>query len=149
MNDTIEREITINAPIATVWDVITKPEHICKWFSDSAELELKPGGQGNLSWESYGEAPLEIVDVDEPHSFSFRWVPADEETRQSNSQTLVSFVLTEDGEATKLLLIESGFTQLAISEEEKTSLYTKHSGGWASLLTSLQDYATTVGKQDR
>jgi transposase InsO family protein len=32
MTDTIEREISIAAPIATVWDVITRPEYISQWF---------------------------------------------------------------------------------------------------------------------
>lgn len=149
MNDKIEREVTINAPISTVWETITRPEHISKWFSDSAELELKPGGIGKIKWERFGEAPLEIVDVDEPHIFSFRWVSADEETRQNNGQTLVKFVLTEDGEGTRLLLTETGFAQLDITNEEKKSVYDKHSNGWISLLTSLQNYASTVREQDK
>ena len=31
MSDTIEREITIAAPIERVWDLITQPEHVGTW----------------------------------------------------------------------------------------------------------------------
>ena len=44
----IEREILIEAPVDVVWDVVTQPEHISRWFSDSVELDLRPGGRALL-----------------------------------------------------------------------------------------------------
>jgi len=48
--DRIEREIDIDAPIDVVWTVITEPEHINGWFTDSAELDVRPRGEGRLGW---------------------------------------------------------------------------------------------------
>ena len=41
----------IEAPIDVVWEVISRPEQIVHWFSDKAELDLRPGGEGVLSFE--------------------------------------------------------------------------------------------------
>jgi uncharacterized protein YndB with AHSA1/START domain len=127
MSDVVEREITIKAPIGTVWKVITNPS---QWFGDKADLELKPGGKGTVSWDDYGDAPMEVVKLDEPSYFSFAWIGPDEETRGTGQQTLVEFTLSEDGESTKLHLTESIYDKQLMSDEQKESLFGKRSGGW-------------------
>ena len=57
MTDKIEREISIQAPIATVWEVITKPEYISQWFGSQVEIDLRRGGKGKLIWGEDLEAP--------------------------------------------------------------------------------------------
>ena len=37
--DAITREIVINASPETVYDVVSRPEHIVKWFSDEADFQ--------------------------------------------------------------------------------------------------------------
>ena len=70
MNDKIEQEITINAPVSSVWKVITSPEHITKWnyasddwHSPYAENDLREGGKflstmaakdGSFSFDFWG-----------------------------------------------------------------------------------------------
>ena len=49
MTDTIEQEISIQAPIATVWQVITQPEYISQWFGSQVEIDIRPGGKGKLT----------------------------------------------------------------------------------------------------
>jgi len=144
MTDKIEQEISIQAPIATVWDVITKPEYISKWFCNQGEIDLRRGGKGKLSWGKDFEAPLEIVEVDKPHLFSFLWVAPDKETKPTHQHTLVEFRLVEDGEDTKLRLTESGFEKLAITTEQKVNLITKHTPGWDDFLSSLQHCAQNI-----
>src|ERR1700692_2881620 len=88
MTDTIEREISIQAPIATVWEVITRPEYISQWFGSQGEIDVRPGEKGRLIGGEDFEAPLEIVEVEKPHRFSFLWVAPDEETKATQQQTL-------------------------------------------------------------
>ena len=40
----IERQITIDARIETVWRTITEPDQIPLWFADVADLDARPGG---------------------------------------------------------------------------------------------------------
>jgi uncharacterized protein YndB with AHSA1/START domain len=144
MIDKIEREISIQAPIVTVWDVITKPEYISQWFGAQAELDVRQGGKGKLSWGEDMEAPLEIVEVEKPHLFSFLWVAPDEETKPTHQQTLVEFRLAEDGAETKVRFTESGFGKLEITAEQKASLITKHTPGWDDFLSGLQRCAQNI-----
>jgi uncharacterized protein YndB with AHSA1/START domain len=45
----IEREILIDAQPDVVWAVVTDPEHVAVWFSDSVDIDLRPGGQAILT----------------------------------------------------------------------------------------------------
>ena len=144
MSDKIEQEITINAPIATVWKVITSPEHITKWFSDKVEIDLRKGGKGKLSWEKFGESPLEVTALDEPTLFAFTWIAADEETRSTNQQTLVEFRLVEDADSTKLHLTESIFGKLQLTDKQKDNIFEKHSSGWSFFAERLKQHAETL-----
>jgi uncharacterized protein YndB with AHSA1/START domain len=41
----IERDILIDAPVEVVWSIVTEPEHVGRWLSDSVEIDLRPGGE--------------------------------------------------------------------------------------------------------
>ena len=144
MTDTIEREISIAAPIATVWDVITRPEYISQWFGSQVEIDVRPGGKGKLIWGEDFEAPLDIVEVEKPHLFSFLWVAPDEQTKSTQQQTLVAFRLTEDGAQTRLSFTESGFETLAITAAQKATLIANHTPGWEDFLSKLQRCAQNI-----
>ena len=136
----IEREILIEAPIDVVWAVLTEPEHIAGWFSDSAEIDLRPGGDAILTWEKHGTARARVEKVEPPHTFSFRWArPMGAEPGESNS-TLVEFNLSVEGEHTRLRVVESGFPALDGSEEEKTRYFDGNTEGWTHELAELREY---------
>jgi uncharacterized protein YndB with AHSA1/START domain len=140
--DRIEREIVIDAPLEVVWAVVTAPEHIGSWFSDSAELDLRPGGKGMLTWKGHGSFPLRVEGVDPPHSVAYRWArPAGVEPRAGNS-TLVEFTLSEEGERTRLRVVESGFAGLDEGEEEKAKHFQENTHGWEHELDELREYVS-------
>jgi uncharacterized protein YndB with AHSA1/START domain len=140
--DRIEREIVIDAPLEVVWAVVTEPEHISDWFSDSVELDLRPGGKAVLHWDGYGTVNGRVERVEPPRFFSFRWVvPRDPgvELTDDNS-TLVEFSLSPDGDATRLTVVESGFRGLAGPEDENQKHVDSHRRGWELELAELQDH---------
>jgi uncharacterized protein YndB with AHSA1/START domain len=144
----IEREILIDAPLDVVWSVITEPEHVARWFSDSAAIDLRPGGELKLTWEEYGSVHWRVERVEPPHFVSFRWMHAVQETptgaglREGNS-TLVEFSLTVEGEGTRLRVVESGFRELDGSEEENAKYAEEHRRGWELELGELHEYVLT------
>lgn len=145
MNDSIEQEIIINAPIQNVWQVVTRPEHMSKWFSDTATYEPRVGSKGKLTWKDLGVygrngAPLEIVTVDEPHEFAFLWVSPDKETAEIDGQTLVTFRLTEVDGGTQLRVTESGFSRLALKDAVRAEHMDKHTSGWQYFLGKIQSH---------
>jgi uncharacterized protein YndB with AHSA1/START domain len=143
--DRIEREIVIDAPVEVVWAVVTEPGHVGKWFGDSATIDLRPGGEATLTWDEHGTARARVERVDPPHSFAFRWArPAGAEPGKGNS-TLVEFTLRPEGEGTRLRVIETGFGELDLSEEEKTTYLGENEQGWDEELGDLREYVTSLG----
>jgi uncharacterized protein YndB with AHSA1/START domain len=149
VSDRIEREILIDAPLEVVWEVVTRPEHVGSWFSDAAEIDLRPGGEASLAWTEHGTAKLRVEQVEPPHLFSFLWArPMSAEPRPGNS-TLVEFRLSAEGERTRLRLLESGFRSLELPEEEKAKYVDGNSEGWDHELGELVEYASSVGASTR
>lgn len=139
----IEREILIEAPIEVVWAVLTEPEHVAGWFSDSAEIDLRPGGEATFDWREHGPAPAWVERVEPPRLFAFRWSrELDEKPRKDNS-TLVEFTLAAEGDHTRLRVVESGFRELAGSEEEKARYAGENTQGWQRELDELREYVST------
>ena len=138
----IEREILIDAPVEVVWAVVTEPDHISGWFSDSAELDLRPGGKAVLRWDDYGAVHGRIERVEPPHFFSFRWVvPRDPGAALTDdNSTLVEFSLSAEGDATRLRVVESGFRDLAGPDDEKQRHVDSHRRGWEQELGELDAY---------
>ena len=140
--DRIEREIMIDAPLETVWQVVTEPEHVGRWFSDSAEIDLRPGGEAALTWDEHGTAQARVERVEPPHFFSFRWArPVGAEPRKGNS-TLVELRLSAEGDGTRLRVVESGFRELEWSEEKKSRYAEENTKGWKLELDELRDYVS-------
>jgi uncharacterized protein YndB with AHSA1/START domain len=140
--DAIEKEILIDAPVETVYRVITEPGQISQWFSDTAELEPVPGGEGTLVFDDRATSQRAVVRLtvqaaEPPHRFCFRWDYPDGEQPHEGNSLLVEFALTAEGGGTRLRVTESGFTALRGSDREK---YDEHNKGWDVHLASLQGY---------
>lgn len=137
----IEREILVDAPLERVWDVLTAPEHIARWFGDRAEVDLRPGGAAAFHWRDHGTF-LATIDRVEPRTFfSYRWAcKVDEEPREGNS-TLVEFTLSPNGAGTRLRVVETGFTTLDMPEAEQTRNAEMNTEGWRDELDELREYA--------
>ena len=141
IEDRIEREVAIAAPPERVWEIITRAEHIGKWFGESAEIDLRPGGTIALHWAKYGTQFATIEKIDEPRYFSYRWKPgAPGQQPTGTDSTLVEFTLTPQGDRTVLRLVESGFSGLSLDETERAEQFESNSDGWASELRELQEY---------
>ena len=134
----IEREVVIEAPVAVVWQTITEPDQIVRWFADRVELELKPGGQGYMGFGEHQGGPVVVETVDPPSRFSFRWNhPVGEEPVVGNS-VLVEFILEPRGaERTHLRVVESGHELVAWPDTDKDRYAEEHNDGWANFLGRL------------
>ena len=142
----IEREIVIDAPVEVVWSVVTEPEHISGWFSDSAELDLRPGGRAVLQWHDFGAVQGRVERVEPPHFFSFRWAVDPGRDIDEGASTLVEFSLHAAGDSTRLTVVETGFQGLARPEDEKQRYFDSHRRGWERELGELGEY---VGQRTR
>jgi uncharacterized protein YndB with AHSA1/START domain len=136
----IEREIVIDAPVEVVWSVVTEPEHISGWFSDSADLDLRPGGRAVLHWNDFGTVQGCVERVEPPHFFSFRWAVDPGRDIDEGTSTLVEFSLRAEQDSTRLTVVETGFQGLAGPEDEKQRCFDSHRRGWELELGELGEY---------
>src|SRR5262249_14910210 len=115
----------------------------------AAEFELRSDGTGTLTWKPGGRAtesleetmviPVRVLEVDPPRYFAFRWThPADEQPTPANS-LLVEFILTAEGDTTRLSVVESGFGEI---EREVSDELDGHDDGWQVHLERLRRHLT-------
>lgn len=138
--DRIEHEVVVEAPVERVWAVLTEPEHVGAWFGESAQIDLRPGGEATFSWEHYGAFHATVEKVEPLRLFSFRWArPAGVPPAEGNS-TLVEFTLSPEGAHTRLRVVETGFRRLDLADEEKAKYAEENTQGWTSELDDLREY---------
>ncbi|TWP36258.1 polyketide cyclase [Leekyejoonella antrihumi] len=138
---TIEREMYIDATPDIVFEVVSRPEHVKKWWPDDARYEAVPGAVGEIVFgdaEGGGQAvALSVVDVQPPWRFAFRWTqPADETAAEGNS-LLVTFELTAAGDGTLLRFNETGFREMGWEAAVLEEQYNDHLNGWDYFLPRL------------
>jgi uncharacterized protein YndB with AHSA1/START domain len=110
--DRIERDTLIAAPLEWVWSMVAVPGF---WMADEASMavEAESAVAKNTVFSHF---PVRVEKVEPPTYVAYRWATAfsGQELREDNS-TLVEFTLAEEGDKTRLRVVESGFAALAAS----------------------------------
>ncbi|MGW7267453.1 SRPBCC domain-containing protein [Streptomyces sp. NPDC054842] len=140
--DRIERETLIEAPLERVWSLVAQPGF---WVADKANLPGTVAREGETMVArnpEHGDFPVRVEKVRPPTYLSYRWTSAfpGEELREDNS-TLVEFTLAQEGDRTRLRVVESGFSQLAGAEDLRAQNHKEHTEGWPLELDALKTRA--------
>jgi uncharacterized protein YndB with AHSA1/START domain len=146
--DAIERVIVIDAPPDVVWSILTEAQHLAGWFSDEAEIDLRPGGRLLLTWHRHGSYEGRVETVDPPRVFAFRWQTRESQFSDTNS-TLVVMTLEAEQTGTRLRVVESGFATLPWPDDARTRYADENSKGWVTELAELRDYLAEVAAANR
>ena len=143
--DQIKRETVIDAPPEVVWEVVTNPAYIREWWGATAEIDMRPGGEGTLSWEQFGvTVRLRVEQVDRPRLFAFRWVYPDGAEPCAENSLRVEFLLRGEGRGTRLRVIESGLSKIAWPAERKATYFDDHVRGWDRHVAALARKVTEL-----
>lgn len=144
--DRIEKDVLIAAPVERVWELITTAEHLGRWFGDAgAELDLRPGGALLLRWRSGDVIHGRVETVEPPHRFAYRWLLTGATEATPATSTLTEFTLAEEGDGTRVAVVESGFDALALEAAERAERLASHTTGWVFELDELAAYAVGAG----
>ena len=130
----IDHTIIIAAPIETVWETLTTPEEITRWWGaigflpevgHTFHLQTTPQGE----WD--GKTFADITEITPPHRLGFTWyVPGVPVTH-------VSFTLRAVEEGTEVRLIHTGWNDLPF---DATPIRDGLDQGWGScVLVNLRD----------
>jgi len=141
--DSIDLNITIDAPIEQVWTVLTQSQFLGAWFGNGApaSVDLRPGGLILFDHGVHGSLPARIERVEPPNLLSYRWSQgkAGEEPRDGNA-TLVELTLRQEGSGTRLRVVESGFNSLSLPSGDIAERLTQNSLNWPGKLDFVREY---------
>ena len=143
--DKIERDLFLPVDIDRVWQAISTPVGLSRWFSNQATFEAVEGSPLKFVWNDHGTSHGRIEKIDPPTQFVYRWrahgVP-DSEPLSAQNSTLVTFSLAAVAGGTQLTVVETGFSQLSTAARENN--YQENVAGWRSELQELAEYLTSV-----
>jgi Uncharacterized conserved protein len=147
VNDRIEKQIELKAPISKVWRALTDHREFGEWFRVKLEGPFVPGqvSRGQITYPGYEHLKWEAtVQKMEPEKlFSFTWHPyaVDPKTDYSNEPpTLVEFTLQKTANGTLLTVTESGFDK--IPSGRRLEAFRMNDGGWAEQMKNIEKHVT-------
>ena len=145
---TIEREIFVEASPEVVFEVVSSPDHLRRWWPDDARFEPTPGSSGEIVFGDPAAGgkvvALTVVEAVPPTTFSFRWThPAGAVAARGNS-LLVTFELAASDGGTLLRMTETGFREMGWEAAVLEHQYQDHGSGWDHFLARLSPYAVSL-----
>ncbi|WP_353950545.1 hypothetical protein V6K52_13000 [Knoellia sp. S7-12] len=140
IQDTITREIEIDAPLALVWELVSQPGW---WINDGAIVDNtieEKDGAWHVTNSTHGTFPLLLADSREPSYVAFRWAPWDERTVEAGN-TLVEFFLAGPGDGpVTVRVVESGFASIDLATDKVADNYQENESGWETELGALRTH---------
>ena len=123
ITDRIEKRVTLNAPQARVWKALSDATEFGKWFGVSIDGPFiagrkQPAAEITIPKYEHITAEFQVERVEPESYFSYRWHPyaVDAAVDYSNEPTtLVEFKLEQEGPATVLTIVESGFDRIPLA----------------------------------
>jgi len=125
----IKGEIVIEAPVSKVWEQITDPQKIADWLMPN-DFEATVGKKFFLDCPHEGIISCVVKEVvpNEKLVYSFQ-------SKTPKADTLVTITLAQEGKATRVTLVHSGWDALESAEQDQADNY---GGGWGSGLEKLR-----------
>jgi uncharacterized protein YndB with AHSA1/START domain len=123
------REMAIEAPAATVWELLTTAEGLVRWVGPEATAVAEPGGA--LRWMHPDGATVvgRFVELEPPRRLVFTYGWEDGRMGVAPGSTTVVIELTEREGVTTLRLEHHGLPPAVVDDHER---------GWAYFLGLLQ-----------
>jgi hypothetical protein len=135
LKDTIEQEVTIEAPVEAVWHLVSVPGW---WIVDCAEDDMQRIREADEpSVVLHNAFKIDTLNMTVPYTASFRWTWTQDDDRPT---TIVSFHLDETPSGTRVRVKESGLSVGGPAQLLATH-YVENLAGWQEQLTLLQNHA--------
>lgn len=139
MQDSIEREILIEAPLDLVWDLVIE---LGWWVPDERGVvgDRSPGATTVRSSEQHGQIPVQVVQLSPQTYAAFRWTSTVAPAALTGTHTtLVDFHLEPADAGVRVRVVESSFSAREVPVELAQQCVTDNNGGWEMELGHLRE----------
>jgi uncharacterized protein YndB with AHSA1/START domain len=130
MRGVVEKSLELRAAPERVWDALTDPAELSRWFPDRTDLEPRAGATGWFDWTEHGRYAVRVEEIDPPKRLVWTWARMPGIAIDEAQRTTVEWTLDPrpDG-GTTLRVRESGF----VSAEQRAG----NDEGWDKELAEL------------
>jgi uncharacterized protein YndB with AHSA1/START domain len=147
MQNTIEKQTQIDAPVSRVWQALTDSRQFGEWFLVRMDGPFAAGQpvEGQITHPGYEHLRMKIaIHTMEPMKrFSFFWHPYATDPNvdyEKEESTLVEFRLQPVAGGTLLTVTESGFDK--IPPERRAEAFLRNDNGWAQQMKNINAYVS-------
>ena len=150
---TLEKIVEIDAPAEAVWEALTDPDELARWFPLEARVEPGAGGSIWMAWGEYWQGTNRIEIWEPGRHLRTTWpvgghadaaTTSDSEERfevpeaadRGPSELTVDYFIESEGGKTRLRLVHSGFGKGALWDDWFDGVRR----GWDYELESLRHY---------
>jgi len=131
MTDDVTQAVDVDAPRDRIWQLLTDPQELPRWWPDAAEVEPGVGGRVVLRFGP-GDVSGEITQWEPPAQLGFTW----EASNMPGVQLHVSFTVEDLGDGrSRVSVVHSGFEAAPADAREAVV------AGWDTFLPRLADAA--------
>jgi len=130
----IERSIWINAPRERVWQAITVPETIQRWWGGDywAFAALEVGAEVQFG-DRNNPMLAHIGAVNPPREFAIEWPP---QAQYHNIVMVTRYLLEEENGGTRVTVSESGYE--ALPDDIRQKRFDRSAKGYETVLAGLK-----------
>ena len=123
--------VEVGAPPERIWELLTDPAELPRWWPDAAQLEPRVGGRVLLAFGP-GDVSGEVTSWEPPTQLGFTW----EASNMPGVQLHVTFTVDDlGGGRSRVGVVHSGFADAPAEAREAVS------GGWSHFLPRLAEAA--------
>lgn len=130
MTHDVTQAVEVDVPPGRVWQLLTDPTELPRWWPDAAELEPRVGGRVVLNFGP-GNVSGEVTTWEPPSALGFTWIPSN----MPGVELHVVFTVDDLGDGrSRVSVVHSGFEDAPEAREAVV-------GGWQHFLPRLVEIA--------
>jgi uncharacterized protein YndB with AHSA1/START domain len=144
--DTIVSEIHVAAPAERVFQALTDPQQLMRWWNSEEcttelfEMDTRPGGQwrfenrktkSNANGVNRCVCQGEVLECDPPRLLAYTWVSSWHEDK--SRKTIVRWELTSTKDGTHVKVTHSGLAEETVARKA-------YGGGWPGVVELLKKF---------
>ena len=130
-DDAVTQNVDVDAPRERVWQLLTDPAELPRWWPDAAELEPRLGGRVRLVFGP-GDVTGEVTHWEPPGAFGFTW----EASNMPGVELHVAFTVDDlGGGRSRVSVVHSGLASAPAEAREAVG------HGWSHFLPRLAEAA--------